>query len=144
MLHASAHTFSLNQPCMKWFLGSDGQTNGIVETLAGEYGAVTFNVAEARKSGLLRPPAAGSGLLVPPEGGYREGQVHRQHWRGHIERLEAAYLDIYLLTFGEVFVGNVYSTFSSTVCKMRPEVIMKSPGFCLYNYQSSLRDMMHM
>lgn len=53
---------------MPWFLGSDGQTSGIIESLATDYGAKIFDLTEARRSGLLRPPAAGSGLLVPAGG----------------------------------------------------------------------------
>lgn len=112
---------SPSKPCMPWFLGADGQTNGIIESLATEYGAKMFDVRKARQSGLLRPPQAGSGLLVPPEGGYRKGKIHNQNWQSYIERLESSYIDLYLLSRGEVFIGNVYSTFSSSVCKMRPD-----------------------
>lgn len=92
--------------CRPWFLASDGQSANIIEDMATEYGAYIFDLKTARLRGDL-------------DRLYRSGKVHGVPWRTEIQRLEGPYLDIYLLTKGKIFLGNVYSTFSSTVCKMR-------------------------
>ena len=95
--------------CRPWFLASDHQSANVVEELAADYGAVSFDYKAAKASGLIQRP-----------GGYPRGKAHDTPWEWVIGQLEASYIDIYLLTRGEAFIGNVYSTFSSTVCKMRP------------------------
>eukprot|EP00038_Savillea_parva_P025178 m.46544 g.46544 ORF g.46544 m.46544 type:complete len:896 (-) comp6779_c0_seq1:129-2816(-) len=88
--------------CRPWLLASDGQTAGIIEEFATDYGAKQFSR---------------HGYLHRSE--YREGKVNTMTWKDLIQRLENSYLDLYLLSQGDVFLGNVYSTFSSSACKMR-------------------------
>jgi len=98
-----------NSECRPWLLAADGQTAGIIEGMAKEHGAHMFDIEAARARGDL-------------DRTYRDGAVKEQHsWKHLIQRLEGAYIDIYLLTKGRMFIGNVFSTFSSTVCKMRPK-----------------------
>jgi hypothetical protein len=90
-------------PCRPWFLASDSQTAGMIEGQAKAYGAHQFSTDAVKLSRTE----------------YRKDKIHKRPWKWIIHGLESSYLDLYLLSQGEVFLGNVFSTFSSSVCKMR-------------------------
>ena len=57
-----------SQQCRPWLLGSDGQTMGIIESMAAAYGAKQFKITDARAKGLLNrecAPAAYCSLTAP-------------------------------------------------------------------------------
>ena len=57
--------------------------------------------------------------------GYAEGQ------RGRIIRnLEASFADLYLLSRADFFSGNIYSTFTGTVCKVRGAAVVRQSNTC--------------
>ena len=88
--------------CHPWFLASDGSTDGAIERVAVEFGARLY--AHNPHHSMLALSHKIRGHLVS----------------NMVDKLVPKYVDLYILSKGDVFLGNIMSTFSANVCKMRP------------------------
>lgn len=117
--HEITKDCGMGKGCKPWLLTSDSESGGNLEALDRGYNARIFDINQ------YRVDKHGGKPMVNRTRPYAEGS------RGHIIRnLEASFADLYLLSRGDYFAGNVYSTFTATVCKVRGADVVGQSNTC--------------
>lgn len=98
----------VGKSCLPWLLTTDRESGNNLETLDLQYNAKIFDINQ------YRVDKHGGKPMIGRKTPYGDGL------RGHVTRgLESSFADLYLLSKAHHFLGNVYSTFTATVCKVR-------------------------
>eukprot|EP00040_Diaphanoeca_grandis_P024574 m.135270 g.135270 ORF g.135270 m.135270 type:complete len:544 (+) comp29785_c0_seq1:190-1821(+) len=108
----------LGDKCQPWLLTSDSESGGILETMNRDHGARIFNINDYRESKNPSLPLKGSNTIDDSKR------------FAELRKLESSFADLYLLSQSEILLGNVYSTFTATVCKARGRTRANDSNVC--------------
>eukprot|EP00040_Diaphanoeca_grandis_P007021 m.39431 g.39431 ORF g.39431 m.39431 type:complete len:558 (-) comp18197_c0_seq1:120-1793(-) len=109
----------LGEKCQPWLLATDTESGGNLEFLDKKHGAKVFDINQYRKNKNANEFVTG------------RTQTYGEGLRSHVVRtMESSFADLYLLSRSEIFLGNVYSTFTATVCKARNKEQIHNSNCC--------------